>query len=55
MIALKLTSAIVLSSVAICSVQAENGMASFYASQDTASGAVTGTMGLTAAHRTLPF
>jgi rare lipoprotein A len=55
MIALKLTSAIVLSSVAICSVQAENGMASFYASQDTVSGAVTGTMGLTAAHRTLPF
>ena len=55
MIALKLSSAIVLSLVAICPVQAENGMASFYASHDTASGEVTGTMGLTAAHRTLPF
>ena len=44
-----------LSSVAICSAQAENGLASFYDGGRTASGHVTGPAELTAAHRTLPF
>jgi rare lipoprotein A len=55
MVALKLSLAIVLSSVAICSVHAENGMASFYGGGHTASGEITYPMELTAAHRTLPF
>ena len=55
MVIFKLSLAIVLSSVAICSVRAENGIASFYSGGDTASGEVTGATGLTAAHRTLPF
>jgi rare lipoprotein A len=55
MVIFKLSLAIVLSSVAICSVRAENGMACFYSGGDTASGKVTGATGLTAAHRTLPF
>ena len=41
--------------MAICPVQAENGLAAFYAGGRTASGEVTGPTGLTAAHRTLPF
>jgi rare lipoprotein A len=45
----------VLSSVVICSVHAEGGMASFYRGGKTASGEIAGTSGLTAAHRTLPF
>src|ERR1700738_3718262 len=55
MVALKLSLAIVLSSVAICSVHAENGMASFYGGGPTASGEITYPMELTAAHRTMPF
>jgi rare lipoprotein A len=55
MVALKLSLAIVLSSVAVCSVRAESGMASFYGGEHTASGEITGLAGLTAAHRTLPF
>ncbi|WP_291577155.1 septal ring lytic transglycosylase RlpA family protein [Bradyrhizobium sp.] len=47
--------AIALSSIAICSVHAEEGVASFYGSEQTASGEVTSPTGLTAAHRTLPF
>jgi len=55
MVALKLSLAIVLSSVAVCSVRAEDGMASFYGGEHTASGEITGPAGLTAAHRTLAF
>ena len=55
MIVLKLSLAMVLSSVVIGSVRAENGMASFYGGGHTASGETAGTAGLTAAHRTLPF
>jgi rare lipoprotein A len=46
---------IVLSSIAICSAHAENGVAAFYSGGRTASGEITGPSGLTAAHRTLPF
>jgi rare lipoprotein A len=46
---------LVFSAVAICSAQAESGMASFYGGGRTASGAVTRATELTAAHRTLPF
>jgi rare lipoprotein A len=55
MIAVRLSLALVLSSVALGSVRAENGMASFYGGGRTASGEVSGRGGLTAAHRTLPF
>jgi rare lipoprotein A len=55
MVALKLSLAIVLSSVAICPVHAEDGMASFYDGGPTASGEITYPKGFTAAHRTLPF
>jgi rare lipoprotein A len=55
MIVFKLSLAIVLASAAICSPQAENGMASFYGGGRTASGEVSGPTQLTAAHRTLPF
>src|SRR5229473_1009030 len=55
MIGLKLSLAIVLSSMAISPGRAENGMASFYRVGNTASGEVTGPAGLTAAHRTLAF
>ena len=55
MVALKISLAIVLSSIAIASVRAESGMASFYGGGSTASGEVTGPTGLTAAHRTLAF
>jgi rare lipoprotein A len=55
MVALKLSLALVLSSVAIGSLRAEDGMASFYGGGETASGEVSGPAGLTAAHRTLPF
>src|SRR5665811_1561486 len=55
MVALKLSLAIVLSSVAVCSVRAEDGMASLYGGEHTASGEITGPAGPTAAHRTLPF
>jgi rare lipoprotein A len=51
----ELSLTIVLCSVAICPVHAEDGMASFYGSGQTASGEVTSSTGLTAAHRTLPF
>jgi rare lipoprotein A len=55
MIALKLSLVIALASIVVCPAHAEDGMASFYGGGDTASGEVTATMGLTAAHRTLPF
>ena len=55
MVILRLSLAMALSSVVIASVHAENGMASFYGGRRTASGETTGTTGLTAAHRTLPF
>ena len=44
-----------LSSIAICPVHAESGLAAFYGGGRTASGEVTSPTGLTAAHRTLPF
>ena len=55
MIALRLSLAMVLYSVALGSVRAENGMASFYGGGRTASGEVTRAAEFTAAHRTLPF
>jgi rare lipoprotein A len=55
MICSKLSLAIALSSIAICSAHAESGMAAFYGGGHTASGEITGPAGLTAAHRTLPF
>jgi len=55
MVPSKLTLAIILSSIAICPVQAETGRAAFYSGGRTASGERTGPNGLTAAHRTLPF
>lgn len=55
MLAVKLSLAIVLSSVAVCSSHAENGMASFYGGGRTASGEVSGPAALTGAHRSLPF
>jgi rare lipoprotein A len=55
MIGLKLSLAVVLFSMAICSVRAENGMASFYGGGRTASGEVTSPAEFTAAHRTLAF
>jgi rare lipoprotein A len=55
MVALKISLACVMSSIAIASVRAESGMASFYAGGSTASGEVTGPTGFTAAHRTLAF
>jgi rare lipoprotein A len=48
MVALKVSLALVLSSVAICSVRAENGMASFYGGGRTASCEVTRAAELTA-------
>jgi rare lipoprotein A len=51
----KLSLAVALSSLAICSVHAESGVATFYGGGQTASGEVTGPTGFTAAHRTLPF
>ncbi|MBI5323396.1 MAG: septal ring lytic transglycosylase RlpA family protein [Bradyrhizobium sp.] len=50
-----LSLALLLSSVASGSSQAENGMASFYGGGDTASGEVSRPADLTAAHRSLPF
>jgi rare lipoprotein A len=55
MVPFKLTLAIVLSSIAICPVQAETGRAAFYSGGRTASGERTGPNGLPADHRTLPF
>ena len=55
MIAVKISVAVALSSLAICPVQAESGRAAFYSGGRTASGERTGPNGLTAAHRTLPF
>ena len=55
MICSKLSFAIALSSIAICSAHAESGMAAFYGGGRTASGEAIGPAGLTAAHRTLPF
>lgn len=46
---------LILSSMAICPVHAESGIAAFYGGGRTASGERTGPAGLTAAHRTLPF
>ena len=51
----KLLLAAALSSIAICAVHAESGLAAFYGGGQTASGEGTGPNGLTAAHRTLPF
>ena len=55
MIAFKSLLAAVLLSIAISPVRAEDGIASFYGSGQTASGETTSPRGLTAAHRTLPF
>src|ERR1700731_5385619 len=55
MTTLKMSLTVILSSLAICPVHAESGMAAFYSGGRTASGEVTGPAGLTAAHRTLPF
>ena len=55
MIALKMSLALALLSIAICNVHAESGRAAFYSGGRTASGERTGPNGLTAAHRTLPF
>src|SRR3981081_4472895 len=55
MIALKLSLAVALASIAVSPVHAEYGMASFYGHGVTASGEVTCPRMLTAAHRTLPF
>jgi rare lipoprotein A len=55
MICSKLSFAMALSSIAICSAHAESGIAAFYSGGRTASGEVTGPTGHTAAHRTLPF
>jgi rare lipoprotein A len=53
--AFRLSLALVFYSVALGSVRAEHGMASFYGGGETASGEVTRSAELTAAHRTLPF
>src|ERR1700692_4085981 len=55
MTTLKMSLALILSSIAICPAHAESGMAAFYSGGRTASGEMTGPAGLTAAHRTLPF
>jgi rare lipoprotein A len=55
MVVFKLSFALLLLSVASCSSQAENGMASFYGGGRTASGEVSRPTELTAAHRSLPF
>jgi rare lipoprotein A len=55
MVILKMSLAVILSSIAIGSAHAESGKAAFYSGGRTASGEVTGPAGLTAAHRTLPF
>jgi rare lipoprotein A len=55
MVALRLSLALALCSIALGPVRAENGMASFYGGGQTASGEVTRPAELTAAHRTLPF
>jgi len=53
--AFRLSLALVFYAVALGSVRAEHGMASFYGGGQTASGEVTRSAELTAAHRTLPF
>jgi len=55
MLFVKLSLAVALSTIAICPIHAESGLAAFYGGGRTASGEVTGPNGLTAAHRTLPF
>src|SRR6202047_3119227 len=55
MVRIKITLAIALLAIASCPVRAESGLAAFYGGGRTASGEVTGSTGLTAAHRTLPF
>jgi len=55
MITRRLSLAIAFSWIAICDVQAESGVASFYGGGQTASGEATTRTGLTAGHRTLPF
>jgi rare lipoprotein A len=55
MLFVKFALAAAFSSMAICPVQAESGLAAFYGGGRTASGEVTGPAGFTAAHRTLPF
>jgi rare lipoprotein A len=51
----RLSCAIVISTLTIDSGHAETGRAAFYHGGRTASGEVTGPRGYTAAHRTLPF
>jgi rare lipoprotein A len=51
----ELSLAAALSSLAICTAHAESGLAAFYGGGRTASGEITGSAGMTAAHRTLPF
>src|ERR1700720_3968325 len=51
----KLLLAMVLTSIAVCPVGAESGLAAFYSGGRTASSEVTAPTGLTAAHGTLPF
>jgi rare lipoprotein A len=53
--AFRLSLALVFYAVALGSVRAEHGMASFYGGGQTASGEVTRSADLTAAHRSLPF
>jgi rare lipoprotein A len=55
MVPFRLALAIVLAAISTSAVRAESGLAAFYGGGRTASGEVTGPMGLTAAHRTLPF
>jgi rare lipoprotein A len=55
MMLVKFSLAAALSSISICPVHAESGLAAFYGGGRTASGEVTSPNGLTGAHRTLPF
>src|ERR1700681_756515 len=55
MMLVKFSLAAALSSISICPVHAESGLAAFYGGGRTASGEVTSPNGLTAAHRILPF
>jgi rare lipoprotein A len=55
MMFVKLSLAAALSSIALCPLHAESGLAAFYGGGRTASGEETGPTGFTAAHRTLPF
>jgi rare lipoprotein A len=55
MMLVKFSLAAALSSISICTVHAESGLAAFYGGGRTASGEVASPLGLTAAHRTFPF